>query len=333
MNIREIAKDAGVSIATVSRVINGKTDVSPETRERILKIIKEKDFKPKTATFSVSDNIGIFLGNSKTEISNPYSSIVLSGIANAIFNRDYILNLIPSLKISKDGTEFFNFCNLRNICGGIFISTSQDDVYIKGLAKYVPIVVVGNDFKDAEEVGSVRSDNFTGAYEATKQLIKMGHKNILLVMADLNFLDHKERYEGAKKALEEAGLEMNSNNIMDSYFFNDTDLQYKLDFIVKNDKPDAIFVAGDQEAIRVMRVLQGMGIKIPEDISIVGYDNLQLAASSNPPLTTVNQPVYDIGREAGRLLLNMVSDKEYKPRKILLQANYLMMRESVKQRA
>ena len=332
MSIRKVAKDAGVSIATVSRVINGKTDVSIETREKILKIIKEKDFKPKTTTLSVSDNVGIFLSSNTTEISNPYCSLVLSGIASVMFNRDFNLTLIPSLKISKDGADFFNFCNLRNISGGIFFSSTQDDVYIKELAKHVPIVVVGNDFKDSEEVGSVRSDNFMGAYEAIKQLVKLEHKNILLIMADLHFLDHTERFEGAKKALEEEGVQLSNYNILDSYAFNDSDLNYKLDFILKSSKPDAIFVGGDQEAIRVMRVLQGMGIRIPDDISVMGYDNLQLAASSNPPLTTVNQPIYDIGREAGKLLLNMIADKEYKPRKILLGANYLMMRETVRQR-
>ncbi len=331
MNIREVAKNAGVSIATVSRVINGKTDVSVETREKILRILKEEDFKPKTNTLSVNDNIGIFLGSNTTEISNPYCSLVLSGIASVMFNIDFNLTLIPSLKISKDGTDFLNFCKLRNIVGGIFFSSTQDDVYIKELAKYVPIVVVGNDFNDSEEVGSVRSDNFTGSYEGIKHLVKLGHKEILLVMADMHFLDHAERYEGAKKALVESGLELSKYNILDSYAFNDSDLVYKLDFIIKNQKPDAIFVGGDQEAIRVMRVLQGMGIKIPEAMSVMGYDNLQLAANSNPPLTTVNQPIYDIGREAGKLLLNIINDKEYKPRKILLGANYLMMRESVRE--
>lgn len=332
MNIRGIAKEAGVSIATVSRVLNGKSDVSQETREKILTIIKEKEFKPKVGLSSVSDNIGIFICSSTTEISNPYSSKVISGIAGVIFKHGLNLSLIPSIKISKEGVEFFNFCNLRKISGGIFLSSNQDDTYIVELAKHVPTVIVGNDFEDLC-VGSVRSDNFTGAYDAVNYLLDLGHKNILLVMADLHYMDHMERYEGAVKAMEEAGLRVNPYNIMNSYAFDSSDLLYKLGFIFNNSRPDAIFVGGDQEALRVIKVLYDMGLKVPDDISVVGYDNLDIAANSNPPLTTVNQPIYEIGREAAKLLLNMINNKDYKETKVLLKDNYLMARESVKERA
>jgi DNA-binding LacI/PurR family transcriptional regulator len=331
LNIREIAKEASVSVATVSRVLNGKSDVSTETRERILTIIKERDFKPKVAVSSISDNIGIFLCSNTTDISNPYSSLVISGISSVIFNHDLNLTLIPSIKISRDGLDFFNFCNLRRISGGIFISSSQDDKYIMELAKYVPSVVVGNDF-NLECLGSVRSDNYTGAYEAIKYLVVLGHKNILLIMADLHFIDHKDRYEAAAKAIEESGLEQNEHNILNSYLFNNTDLLYKLDFIFKTSHPDAIFVGGDQEAIRVIKVLNDMGLNVPEDVSVMGYDNLAIAVNSCPPLTTVNQPIYEIGKEAAKLLLNMINDKNYTETKIMLKNNALMIRGSVKER-
>ena len=332
MNIREIAKEAGVSIATVSRVLNGKSDVSADTRERILAIIKEKDFKPKVSSITaVPDNIGLFLCSNNTEVSNPYVSLVISGIASIIFRQDLNLTLIPSIKISRDGMEFFNFCNLRRISGGIFISSSQDDIYIMELAKQVPSIVIGNDF-ELECLGSVRSDNFKGANDAIKYLIELGHRRILLIMADLHFMDHRERYEGARKAIEDAGLELNKYDILDSYAFNNTDLQNKLEFIIQNTCPDAIFVGGDQEAVRVMKALQDAGMRIPEDISVMGYDNLDIAVHTNPPLTTVNQPVYEMGKEAARLLLNMINDREYKNTKILFQNSNIMIRKSVKNR-
>lgn len=331
MNIREIAKEANVSVATVSRVINGKSDVSTETRERILDIIKERDFKPKVSVSSVSDNIGIFLCSNRNDISNPYVSLVISGISSVIFNRDLNLTLIPTMKIPRDGREFYNFCSLRRISGGIFISSSMDDAYITELAKYVPSVLVGNDF-DVDCLGSVRSDNFSGAYKAIKYLIQLGHGRILLIMADLHFMDHRDRYEGAVKAINEAGLEQNEYNILDSYLFNNTDLLYKLDFIIKKSCPDAIFVGGDQEAIRVIKVLNDMKLNVPDDISVMGYDNLEIALNTHPPLTTVNQPIYEIGKEAAKLLLNMISDKNYTQTKVVLNDNSLMFRESVKER-
>lgn len=329
MNIREIAKEAGVSIATVSRVLNGKSDVSAETREKILTIIKEKEFKPKVSVAPISDTIGIFLC-SNTEISNPYSSLVISGISSIIFKHDFNLTLIPSIKISRDGIDFANFCNSRRISGGIFISSSQDDNYIVELSKHVPSVMVGNDFP-LQCLGSVRSDNFSGAYDALKYISSLGHKNILLIMADLHFLDHEERFAGAKKAIDETGMKLNEHSIPNSYLFNNTDLHYRLEFIFKNERPDAIFVGGDQEAIRVIKVLNDMGLNVPDDVSVMGYDNLDISTHTHPPLTTVNQPIYEIGREAAKLLLNMINNKDYTDTKVLLKNNYLMIRETVKE--
>lgn len=328
MNIKEIAEEAGVSIATVSRVINGKSDVGKETRTKILDIIKKKEFKPKIAVTSVIDNIGIFISDSKTQISNPYSSLVLSGIADVVFNQDLSLTLIPCTKIPRGGVEFLNFCRQRRISGGIFLSSNLEDVYIKELGHQLPIVLVGNDF-NLDYIGSVRSDNFTGAYEAIKYLIRLNHKSILLVMADMHFIDHKDRFEGAKSAIQESGLKLNEFNIMNSYELSDIDLSYTLEHILDCSHPDAIFIGGDQEAIRVMRVLQDKGIRIPEDVTIVGYDNLPSAANTNPPLTTVNQPIYGIGKEAAKMLLKMISDKKFKPQRLLLKENHLMTRESV----
>ena len=290
--------------------------------------MKNNEFKPKVAVSPVVDNIGVFISDDKTKISNPYTSLVLSGLADIIFNQHLSLTLIPSVKIPREGTEFLNFCRQRRISGGIFLSSTLDDLYIKELGKYIPVITVGNDL-DSEFVGSVRSDNFSGANEAVRYLIKLGHKKILLVMADLHFVDHKDRYEGAKNAILESGLDLDQFNILNSYTLTDVDLSYTLDFIVKNSKPDAIFVGGDQEAIRVMRVLQDKGIKIPEDISIVGYDNLPIALSSNPPLTTINQPIYEIGKEAAKMLLEMIKNKKSKAKSIQLQEHNLMIRESV----
>lgn len=331
MNIREIASEANVSVATVSRVLNGKSDVSSKTREKVLAIIKERDFKPKIAVSSISDNIGIFLCSNRNDLSNPYVSLVISGIASVIFNYDLNLTLIPTTKISRDGMEFFNFCNLRRISGGIFISSTMDDMYIAELARHVPSVVVGNDF-DIDCLGSVRSDNFSGAYNAVKHLIQLGHKRILLIMADQNFMDHRDRYNGAVKAISDSGLELNEYDILNSYLFNNTDLSYKLDYIFKNSRPDAIFVGGDQEALRVIKVLTDLKLNVPEDVSVIGYDNLDIAVNSHPPLTTVSQPIYDIGKESAKLLLNMIGDKNCPETKVMLKNNSLMIRESVKER-
>lgn len=326
VNINEIAKAADVSIATVSRVINGKKDVSQETRDKVMKVMKQMNYKPKYTTTSVIDYIGVFV--SAGDIASPYSSILLNGIADVVFDRQLSIALMSSSKVPKESIEFVNFCKQRCISGGIFLASTLDETYIKELGRQFPLVVVGNNL-ESEYVGSVRSDNFTGSYKAVKYLIACGHKKIMLVMANFHYIDHIERFEGAKKALDEANMELNPFNIMNSDKLSDADLSYSLDFSIKNSAPDAIFVGGDHEAIRVLRVLKDKGIKVPDDISIVGYDNIPIAASSNPPLTTVNQPISKIGSEAAKMLLDMIASKKNKPKNILLQENDLIIRESV----
>jgi LacI family transcriptional regulator len=331
LNINSIALEAGVSTATVSRVLNGKSDVGEETRGKILDIIQKREYRPKVSVTQTTDTVGVFISDVKSNIANPYSSMLLSGVADILFNNNLNLTLIPATKVPRIGVELVSFCRQRRISGGIYLSSNMDDVYIKELGKNMPVVTVGNDL-DSEYVGSVRSDNFAGSYEAVKYLVKLGHKKILLVLADLHYIDHKERLEGAKKAIEEANLEMNRFNIMNSYVFSDVDLPHKLSFIIQNTAPDAIFVGGDQEAIRVLKALQEINVRVPQDISLIGYDNLLISANSHPPLTTVNQPIYEIGKEAAKMLLEMIKDIKYKPQKLLLKENYLIIRESVIQR-
>jgi DNA-binding LacI/PurR family transcriptional regulator len=333
MNIHEIAEEAGVSIATVSRVINGKKDVSQDTRTKVMEIMQRRNFMPKFTTSASVEYIGVFVSSNKKHIHthSAYTSLMLDGIFEAAFGRQICVAVVSSTSIPKDNSEFLHFCKQRRISGGIFLTSTQDETYIKELGKQMPLVLVGNNL-GSESIGSVRSDNLSGSYEAVRYLIACGHKKILLVMADSSYIDHRERLEGAVKALDEAGMELNPYNIRNTSILSDADLAYSLGFAIENSAPDAIFVGGDHDAIRVLRILKEKGIKVPDDISVVGYDNLPVTASSQPPLTTVNQPIYKIGMEATNMLLEMIANKRNKPRNILLMENDLIIRESVKQR-
>lgn len=333
MNIHEVAREAGVSIATVSRVINGKKDVSPDTRNKVMEIMKRMDFQPKYTVTSSIEYIGVFASSNKKHVHthSAYTSILLDGIFDTAFDRQISVAVVSSSGIPKESSEFLQFCKQRHISGGIFLTSTQDETYIKELGRQVPLVLAGN-ILDSEWIGSVRSDNLTGSYEAVKYLIACGHRKVLLVMADSHYIDHRERLEGALKALGEAGLEPNPYNIRNTSILTDADLAYSLGFAIENSAPDAIFVGGDHDAIRVLRVLKDKGIKVPDDMSVVGYDNLPVTASSQPPLTTVNQPIYKIGVESVNMLLEIISSKKNKPRNILLQENDLIIRESVRQR-
>jgi LacI family transcriptional regulator len=310
MNIYKIAELAGVSVTTVSKVLNGKKDIGAETRQRVLTIIEENNYRPKIFSTSM-DTIGVFAPIGRdTHISNPYFSSILSGIGDVTFNYDVNISIIPLNKVPRDAKEFIRLCSQRRISGAIFCLLTIEDKFIGELAEKIPLVSIAR-YDGREGVCYVEADNFTGAYDAVTHLIKTGHKEIMTVLPTMKHIDHIDRLNGAMKALEEHGLHISEHNIDQSLKLSDSDLGYYIDRVLNsNKKPTAVFIASDQEAIRVMRVLQERNLHIPEDISIIGFDDLYFTANTNPPLTTVHQPINELGAEACKMIINMIENKE-----------------------
>lgn len=309
MNIYKIAELAGVSVSTVSKVINGKHDISEETRERVRVIIEKNNFQPKLSA-SRMDTIGVFapIGR-ETHISNPYFSSILSGVGGLSFSYDFNILIIPLNKSPKNPKEFIRFCAQRRVSGAIFCLLTIDDRFIEELAGRIPLVTIAK--HGFEGICYVESDNFGGGYEAVKHLMEIGHKDIMIVLPDLKHPDHLDRLNGAKKALEEQDLDLRDYNINESLKLSDSDLGYYIDNVLSSAKrPSAIFVASDQEAIRVMRILQERNIGIPNELSIVGFDDLYFAANTNPPLTTIHQPINELGFEACKIVIDMIENRE-----------------------
>ena len=330
MNIYKIAQLAGVSPATVSKVINGKDDIGEETRTRILKIIEDNHFIPKVSTSNM-DTIAIFAPIGKElQLGNPYFSLILSGVGDIAYDNDFGLTIVSSSRIPKGKQEFLRYCRQRKIVGGIFSFLTVDDRYIINIANEFPSVILSHRF-EGHPIGSVQTDNFNGAYEAIKYLISCGHKNIMFIIPGMQHMDHRMRSKGGEKALEEANFVKNADSIDDSINMSDTDLGYYLKQVMeKENRPTAIFAANDMEALRIMKILQDNHMNIPEDISIIGFDDNYFAAHTNPPLTTVFQPIYEVGQEACRMLIGMINNGEKQADTHIMLKTKLMIRKSVK---
>ncbi|MEN6313667.1 MAG: LacI family DNA-binding transcriptional regulator [Clostridiaceae bacterium] len=330
MNIYKIAELAGVSVATVSKVINGRDEISEDTRRKVFEIIESNNFKPKVSA-TVMDTLAVFFpAGRETHLSNPYFSSILFGVGDIAYDYDFGITIINTGRLPKKPGEFLKFCRQRKISGGIFALLTVDDNYVAGLAEKFPVVSISQKF-EGYPVGCVQADNFTGGYEAVKYLIDCGHKKIMFINPSIKYLDHIMRNDGGEKALQEAGLSKYPEEIQYSLTLSDTDLGYSLDkAFADRERPTALFIASDQEALRIMRILQEKGVKIPEDISIVGFDDLSFAENINPPLTTVRQPIYDVGREACRMLINMMQKSGTQEVADMTLKTKLMIRKSVK---
>ena len=327
MNIYEIAKEANVSTTTVSRVINSKEGVGNETRKKILKIIENHNFQPRLSANRV-DNIAFFYKSYSRNFISNYVVQLLNGVNYVVQDYGYNLLLVPVDRIPKSIDEFKSYCYKRKISAGVFANLSFNDAYIDLYENILPIVTIGCQSR-SKKISYVKSDNVKGAFLATDYLIKSGHKNILFLAADISIPDHYERLIGYEKAFEENGMQSVKENIIQ--YQSQTSLQLSLENLLgdnRPNKPTAAFICDDNEVIRCMSLLEKMNYSIPNDFSIVGFDDYEFSVHLSPPLTTVKQPIFEMGETSARMIINMLENKNIEPQGVVLDTS-LIIRKSV----
>lgn len=315
MNIYDIAREANVSITTVSRVLNGHKMVKEETLQRVLKVIEKYNYRPSVVK-DTADTIGIFtpkemlMPNNKYPMhwshtfASPYFTDILQGISQVVFERDYSLEIAPLHKVPQTRAEFIRFCRIHHICGAIFVLTTMKDKYLAEATRGFPVSVVGNRF---ENMPSVRSDNEGGAYNMIKHLIDLGHTRILVVAHSLDYLAQTERLKGCKAAMEDAGLRLEDEDIIvqtHSIGTSQVSLAREIRNILSRDNPPTAIMAMNTVIVAgLYKIVGDLGYRIPEDISIAGFDDDVVASNLNPPLTTVRQPVRELGQLAAEQVI------------------------------
>jgi len=332
MSIYEIAKIAGVSPSTVSKVINGKGNISDKTRKKILDIVDKTDFQPKTSAVQSYNNIAVIYRKSQGNIfSSSYTNTLLSGIESYFFDRELNLILVGSDKLPADRESFRLFCNKNRIIGAIFLQLKSIDRYILNIDNIIPIVVV-NGQVEARKIVSIISDNFKGSYDAMKYLLEMGHRKIAVTVLDQQYLCHVDRLRAYYKIHEDYGLEIDKSYLIDEN--NMHGLSFKMLFDSwkqKNNVPTAIFALNDDTAISISSLLGTMEVSVPEDISMVGFDDYPYSIHLSPALTTVYQPIHDMGYLAASVVDECICNPEAAEKQNLhIFKEKLIIRHSVK---
>lgn len=340
MTSKEIAKLCGVSRATVSRVINNNPNVKEETRQRILAIIKEKNYVPIASARSLagidSNIIGLFvldinMSESTTRVSkSTYFSQLVNLIIDQANNSGYHV-LVSIVTSEKQLTEVKNLFINRTIFSGIFIGAFNENVQLDDsiISKY-PTIIIDKQAKSIKEKSNhlvINLDNFEGAYDATKFLIELGHTRIAHISGDLRKLSGIERYEGYKKALADAKLCFDKNLVREGSFLEESG--YLLAQEVLKEKITAIFCANDVMAISAIKAIKEKGLNVPEDISVIGFDNIVIGNYITPALTTVDAPLQNIARTCIESLKYYCENKHFEESEIRIKTN-LVIRESTK---
>lgn len=305
--IAEVAKEAGVSVATVSRVVNQNGRVSVDTQQKVDAAIVKFDYHPNVWGRSLRRRESRMILILVPNITNPYYSGIVRGIEDTARRNHYNTMLCITDEDKRRAEEYFDLLRSGRADGAILMDTTKDDKEIPQLAKSFPIVQCCEYCND-EKVGHVSIDNFKAAYEVVRFLCSIGHKRIGFVGSTNQFVSTWQRWLGYEKALTENGL------LVDRRFISYADDDYNFlsgmravkELLSQSDRPTAIFCISDVIALGAVRVAGELKFRVPEDLTIVGFDDVEYATMFKPMLTTVSQPCYTLGKTSCEMLLEQM---------------------------
>lgn len=328
LTIHDIAEKANVSISTVSRVLNKKGQVHEEKRQAVLRVIEEFDFKPNMFAQGLASGQSMTIGVLTQRISSPIYDTIMLGILEGIEGSGYLsLFADGNWDSSVEQTAILKFME-RKVDGLIIIGGKLQPDFLLNVAGKVPLIIIG---RDISALGNqcLRLDDFQGGYRATQYLIESGHRSIAHITGLLTHPDAAERHNGYLQALTNAGIEFSPDLVIDGDYTETSGLMAVEMLLMRGRVFSAIFAANDQMALGARLAFYRRGIRVPEDISIIGFDDQATSAYMTPPLTTVRFPAMDIGKTAGEALLHLIKGEAYTPP--VFQPS-LTIRESVSRR-
>ncbi len=308
VTIIDVAKEANVSFTTVSRVVNGKGYVSAETRERVMQAMTRTGYVVNRQARALAGGKQQVIGLLVPDLDTSYIGEVLRGIDEELALNSYDLMLYTTHR-RKTREAIFAASLTQGMTDGLLMVVPVDPAaYIDSFRRRTfPFVMI--DHAGSDEAGpSVGATNRQGAFDATTYLIGLGHRRIGFITGNQEMGCSRERLIGYKEALQIAGLACQSELVREGNFHAPLAYQHTRDLLALAEPPTAIFAANDVSAFGVMDAVRDTGLRIPDHVSVVGFDDIPGAQSANPPLTTVCQPLRDMGRAATRMLLGFIED-------------------------
>ena len=330
ITIIDVAQAAGVSYATVSRVLNNKAHVRAEKREAVLQAMAQLGYVANQQARSLAGGRSRVIGLLVHNLGSSYIGEITRGIDDELDRAEYNLMLYTTHRHKQRESSYAETI-ARGMADGLLLVTPIDpESYLFSLRKRgFPAVLI--DHQGIGEGGPlVGATNWQGAYDATRYLIELGHRRIGIITGNLERGCAIDRLAGYRAALAEDDLPDDPVLVSEGTFMQPSGFVCANSLLALSDPPTAIFASNDEMAFGAMEAIRNRGLRIPDDISIVGFDDIPQAASVYPPLTTVRQPLADMGRVATRMLLQLVDDLNAPAEPVLLPTE-LIVRQSARQ--
>lgn len=330
LTIEQIAALSGVSRSTVSRVLNNHRSVRQEVRDRVIRVIDEHKYAPQAAARSLASHhtnaIAFFIPRTTTHVfSNPFFPLLIQGITEACARRGYLLML--SIVSGDMEQDFLRILRGRHVDGVIVHAADVDDPVLPRLvADGTPLVQIGRHpyFKSLNWVSVANRDS---ACAIVDHLLALGHRRVATIAGPLQEAAAVDRRDGYKQSLLQAGLPLQGELMTEGDWTEHSGHHAMARLLGLDRRPTAVFSANDMMAVGALRAIHEAGLVVPDDVALVGFDDLPVAAFTSPPLTTVRQPVHELGHAAAELLLDRLAGRVQEPTQLNLPLT-LVIRDS-----
>ncbi len=330
MTIKDIANLANVSHATVSRVLNNSPNVKEETRQRVMKIIDQMGFSPRMSARALNSgknyNIGLLILYDifKSQFPTDFLPGILSGLTRELNKAGYMLSLFLDEAADGGGMEAVDALLNRNLDGVIILGLETNTRLAYRISRiHLPILLVNHRFDDLP-ISSIMADDVQGAYVATKHLLDIGHRRIAFMEGDPRYYTGRARKEGYLLAMRETGVEPDPAILCVGMYDEGCAYEATLSLVNSGARFSAMFASNDIMALGILNALARLQLRVPEDVSLVGFDDTQFAMLIKPPLTTIKKPRTHLGMEAAGMILSMVEgEKEAEVRHVLLKTSLI----------
>ncbi|MBO9598600.1 MAG: LacI family DNA-binding transcriptional regulator [Cohnella sp.] len=319
VNIYDVAKESGLSVVTVSRVLNNAPSVRESNRSKVLKAVEELGYRPNASARSLAKGRTGVIGLTLTTLHDAFLDAVVKEVADRLAEQGYFLALSVTPSYEASHRSLFR---QDRVDGVILLSPVEEDAYVRELKQNgIPFVMIDNQHRNPD-VASVLVDNFQGGYAATKHLIELGHRDIAHIRGAEPFLSSSERERGFETAMRDARL--TPYRVEQGSFDIESGYEIASRWIETGKLPTAVFAADDYMALGVIDACKNAGVKVPDELSVVGFDDQLLASQLRPQLTTVRQPARELGGIGTEIVLGLIDGSAQGRETIVLQPELIV---------
>lgn len=325
ITIKDVAKKAGVAPSTVSRVISDSSTISEETKKKVRKVMDELGYhlnlNARILVQKSSQTVGIVMKNSTSaSLLNPVFPELLNGISDYCNKQDFSICLTSGKSEEEIFQDTVKIVRGKKVDGMIVMYSKKDDKVVPYLLECgIPFVVIGKPAYETNKIMYVDNDNVLAAKEATDHLLNLGHRRIGFIAGDPRFEVSKSRFNGYRESLNENNIDITEGYVK-NFSINQNEQGKKVvkDLMRLPEPPTALLVSDDLHALFVLLVLRELNLRVPEDVSVLAFNNTVMSKLSSPPLTSVNIQTYQLGNEAARCLIDLIKDPDMVKKSVII---------------